>query len=124
MRKTLTTRFLITVILSAALLVSMFAFVFGANGSSANAQTITSTSASSNQALLQFEWPQFMGDAEFSRLGSGPAPSTSDILWKADMPNIMSYLAAFNGMIFDTDSDELNRNVACSIQNRRHSHGC
>jgi outer membrane protein assembly factor BamB len=100
MRKTLTTRLSIAVILSAALLVSMFAFVFGANGSSANAQTITSTSASSNQALLQFEWPQFMGDAEFSRLGSGPAPSTSDILWKADMPNIMSYLAAFNGMIF------------------------
>ena len=76
----------------------MFAFVLGTNGTTANAQTVTSTG--SNQALLQFEWPQFMGDSEFSRLGSGPAPSTSDILWKADVPNIMSYLAAFNGLIF------------------------
>jgi outer membrane protein assembly factor BamB len=50
--------------------------------------------------LLKFEWPQFMGDSEFSRFGSGPAPSTSDILWKANVTNIRSYIAAFNGLIF------------------------
>jgi outer membrane protein assembly factor BamB len=50
--------------------------------------------------LLQYEWPQFMGDSAFSRFSAGPAPATSAILWKANITGIQSYISAFNGMIF------------------------
>jgi outer membrane protein assembly factor BamB len=99
-KKTQTTHVSITILLAAALLISMFTYMSGIHGNTVNAQTTADNSATSSQALLQFEWPQFMGDSEFSRLGSGPAPSTSEVLWKADVPNIMSYLAAFNGFVF------------------------
>ena len=35
-----------------------------------------------------------------TRFSAGPAPSTSSILWKANVTGIQPYLAAFNGMIF------------------------
>jgi outer membrane protein assembly factor BamB len=50
--------------------------------------------------LLQYEWPQFQGDASFTRFSAGPAPDTSAILWKANITGIQSYIAAFDGMIF------------------------
>jgi outer membrane protein assembly factor BamB len=56
----------------------------------------------SNADLLQFEWPQFTGDSSFSRFSEGPAPATTDILWKANVTNIQSYIAAFNGLVFVT----------------------
>jgi outer membrane protein assembly factor BamB len=57
--------------------------------------------------LLQFEWPEFTGDSSFTRFSPGPAPSTSDILWKADVTNIQSYIAAFNGMVFVTTNSSV-----------------
>ncbi len=56
--------------------------------------------ASNNSNLLQYEWPQFMGDSSFSRFSAGPAPDTSAILWKANVSGIQTYLSAFDGMIF------------------------
>ena len=56
--------------------------------------------ASSQDTLLQYEWPQFMGDSSFSRFSAGPAPDTSDILWKANVTGIQTYISAFDGMIF------------------------
>jgi outer membrane protein assembly factor BamB len=50
--------------------------------------------------LLQYEWPQFQGDASFARFSAGPAPDTSDILWKANITGIQTYISAFDGMIF------------------------
>jgi outer membrane protein assembly factor BamB len=50
--------------------------------------------------LLQYEWPQFQGDASFTRFSAGPAPDTSDILWKANITGIQTYISAFEGMIF------------------------
>jgi outer membrane protein assembly factor BamB len=50
--------------------------------------------------LLQYEWPQFQGDASFTRFSAGPAPDTSNILWKANVRGIQTYLSAFDGMIF------------------------
>jgi outer membrane protein assembly factor BamB len=50
--------------------------------------------------LNQYEWSQFQGDSSFTRFSAGPAPSTSSILWKANVTGIQPYLVAFNGMIF------------------------
>ena len=41
-----------------------------------------------------------MGDSSFSRFSAGPAPDTPDILWKANVSGIQTYLSAFDGMIF------------------------
>lgn len=84
----------------------------------ANASTNTDSPLTVNDSLLQFEWPQFMGDSSFSRFSAGPAPSTSDILWKANMSNIQSYIAAFNGMVFVTTNTSvlaLNRDTGDAI---------
>ncbi len=50
--------------------------------------------------LNQYEWPEFQGDSSFTRFSAGPAPDTSNILWKANITGIQPYLAAFDGMIF------------------------
>ena len=41
-----------------------------------------------------------MGDSHFSRFSAGPAPDTSNILWKTNITGIQPYISAFNGMIF------------------------
>lgn len=50
--------------------------------------------------LNQYEWPQFQGDESFTRFSAGPAPSTSNVLWKATIPGIQPDLTAFDGLIF------------------------
>jgi outer membrane protein assembly factor BamB len=55
--------------------------------------------------LLKFEWPQFNGDSSFTRFSPGPAPSTSTITWQADIANLHSYLAAFDGFVFATTNE-------------------
>jgi outer membrane protein assembly factor BamB len=52
--------------------------------------------------LLQYEWTQTHGDSGFTRFSSGPAPEAPDILWKANVKGIKSYLAAFNGKVLVT----------------------
>jgi outer membrane protein assembly factor BamB len=54
--------------------------------------------------LLQYEWSQFQGDSSFTRFSDGPAPEAPDILWKINITDIQSYLSAFNGMVFVTNS--------------------
>jgi outer membrane protein assembly factor BamB len=82
------------------LISSVFAgFNLQSNSNLVNAQT-SSNITSINSNLLQFEWPQFMGDSSFSRFSAGPAPYTSDILWKVNVSGIQTYLSAFDGMIF------------------------
>jgi len=82
------------------LISSVFAvFSLQSNSNLASAQTsVNPTSTNSN--LLQYEWPQFMGDSSFTRFSAGPAPNTPDILWKASVSGIQTYLSAFDGMIF------------------------
>jgi outer membrane protein assembly factor BamB len=63
----------------------------------ANAQV---TAASSGGNLNQYEWSQFQADSSFSRFSSGPAPATSNVLWKTNITSIGPYLVAFNGMIY------------------------
>ncbi len=60
-------------------------------------QNITTLSSGN---LNQYEWSQFQGNSAFTRFSLGPAPDTSNILWKADIPGIQPYLAAFNGKIY------------------------
>ena len=84
-----------------ALLVSTFAIQSRVNLSEVNAQSSAPDNAvASSQRLLQFEWPQFTGDSHTSRFSGGPAPSTSDVLWRANLSEIRSFLTAFNGMVF------------------------
>lgn len=52
--------------------------------------------------LLQYEWPQSQGDSSFSRYSTGPAPNSSDILWKANVTGVQSYISAFDGKVFVT----------------------
>jgi outer membrane protein assembly factor BamB len=61
------------------------------------AQTST-TSGSSN--LNQYEWSQFQGDSSYTRFSAGPAPDEPNVIWKADIPGIQPYIAAFNGKIY------------------------
>ena len=87
---------LIITALVAALLLSLFVrdFYFGGAGKP--------TSDETGDAMLQYEWPQIQGDASFTRFSAGPAPETSNILWKANIMGVQSYICAFNGMIFAT----------------------
>jgi eukaryotic-like serine/threonine-protein kinase len=58
------------------------------------------SSTSSYGDLLQYEWPQSQGNSAFTRFSAGPAPEAPDILWKANITGIQSYLTAFNGVVF------------------------
>jgi outer membrane protein assembly factor BamB len=66
---------------------------------SVNAQ-VNPTVTSINSNLNQYEWPEFQGDSSFSRFSAGPAPTTSNVLWKANITGILPYIAAFDGLIF------------------------
>jgi outer membrane protein assembly factor BamB len=77
----------------ALLLVSTVSAIFAQVGGQVNT-TI------SNSSLLQYEWPQFMGDSSFSRFSAGPAPETPNVLWKANVSGIQTYLSAFGGLIY------------------------
>jgi outer membrane protein assembly factor BamB len=57
--------------------------------------------------LLQYEWPQIHGDSGFTRSSQGPAPESSEILWKATVEGIESYVTAFNGKVFVTTATEV-----------------
>jgi len=58
-------------------------------------------------ALLQYEWPQLQGDSSFSRFSAGPAPETSDFLWKTNITGIQSYVSAFCGKVFVTTKTQV-----------------
>jgi outer membrane protein assembly factor BamB len=70
---------------------------------SASALSQTKVNAQTNTAsasLNQYEWPQFQGDQSFTRFSAGPAPNTSNVLWKANITGIQPYLSAFDGLIY------------------------
>lgn len=91
-------KLIITTLLIVSFLLSSSFTVINANAAS---------SSDEKASLLNFEWPQFNGDSSFSRYSAGPAPSTPDILWKTNLTNIHSYLAAFNGMVFVSAGSEI-----------------
>ena len=55
--------------------------------------------------LLDFEWSQLNGDVSFTRFSSGPAPSTSEVIWQANISDLRSYLSAFDGFVFAANND-------------------
>jgi len=72
---------------------------------------VNASSASANVAgttdygdLLQYEWPALQCDESFTRFSQGPGPEAPDIMWKTNITGIQSYLSAFNGKIFVTNS--------------------
>src|SRR3989337_1165102 len=92
-----------SVVLTTLILLAMFVVFSNFGGSRAE----VSNSSANQDVLLQFEWPQFMGDSSFSRFSAGPAPDTSAILWKANITGIQSYVTAFDGMIFVTTTNSV-----------------
>jgi outer membrane protein assembly factor BamB len=48
----------------------------------------------------EYEWTQLQGDSSTTRFSAGPAPDTSNLLWKANITGIQPYLSAFNGKIY------------------------
>ena len=89
-------RFLVLLLVS-----SVFASLYLQAGptNSVNAQ-VNANSASNSGNLNQYEWPQFQGDSSFSRSSAGPAPATSNVLWKTNITGIEPYIVAFDGKIF------------------------
>ena len=89
----------ITVIAILALLLTslIFSTLSFSSEFNVNAQT---ASTSSNVNLNQYEWPQFQGDSSLTRFSAGPAPDTSNVLWKANITGVQSYLSAFDGFIY------------------------
>jgi eukaryotic-like serine/threonine-protein kinase len=78
----------------------------------ASAQGTVVSSSANDSGLLQYEWPQFTGDSSFTRFSAGPAPESADVLWKANITGIRSYVSAFNGKVYvttKTDVYALNR---------------
>jgi hypothetical protein len=78
------------------LLLSAFAALSNLHVNSVNAAaTLDGTAGNADDTLLlRYEWPQFMGDSAFTRFSNGPAPATSEILWKANITGIQSYISA------------------------------
>ena len=91
-----------------ALLLTLSAFIVSSNSASGTVDTLVAPKSINAAAdygdLLQYEWPQISGDSSFTRFSAGPAPEAPDILWKTNITGIQSYLSAFNGMVFVTNS--------------------
>src|SRR3990170_5399081 len=92
-----------TVLIFLLILPTLLALPKFGNVAAASDSTANGTSAKYGN-LLQYEWPQFQGDPSFTRFSAGPAPEAPDILWKTNITGIQSYLSAFNGMVFVTNS--------------------
>jgi outer membrane protein assembly factor BamB len=70
--------------------------------------------------LLQYEWSQIHGDPGFTRFSEGPAPESSEMLWKTTIEGIQSYVTAFNGKVLVTTATNviaLNKDTGTVIWN-------
>jgi outer membrane protein assembly factor BamB len=94
------------VILTLLFILSGFAAISPLRGNLVNAPSAlaNATGTSSYGDLLQYEWPQYQGDAAFTRFSAGPAPNAPDIMWKTNITGIQSYISAFNGKVFVANS--------------------
>ena len=93
-------RLVIAFVLAIILFASCSATVLIENGKANVDIPLTSASPVNDNSLFQYEWPQFQGDSSATRFSAGPAPDTSNVLWKANITGIQSYLSAFDGYIF------------------------
>jgi outer membrane protein assembly factor BamB len=93
-----------TVFLALLLILSEFAAVSTILGNPIAPAVLASPSGTSSYGdLLQYEWPQYQGNAAFTRFSAGPAPNAPDIMWKTNITGIQSYISAFNGKVFVTN---------------------
>ncbi len=104
------------VFLTLLLILSVFFAASAPYGTPINASgALTSgDGTTSNNNLLQYEWPQLQGDSYFTRFSAGPAPEAPDILWKINLTGVKPYITAFNGKVFvttNTDVIALNRDT-------------
>ena len=97
---------IVTAVVVLLLIVSTFNVFSGFTSSTANVSSApTDVNAAADYGdLLQYEWPQFQGDSSFTRFSEGPAPEAPDVMWKTNITGIQSYVSAFNGKVFVTNS--------------------
>ena len=67
----------------------------------AEAQTTTSTISNN---LLNYEWTQSTSDASRSFASAGPGPDSFNILWRTNIPGVISQPIAFDGKVFVQDN--------------------
>ena len=91
-----------SVLVSLLILSSFMAFPDSVSGS-----VDASTPIYDYDDLLQYEWPQIHGDPGFTRFSEGPAPESSDTLWKTTIEGIQSYVTAFNGKVLVTTTTDV-----------------
>jgi len=90
-------------VLTSLLILSSFMMLSDSAISIVDASSTPAVDTTTNYGdLLQYEWTQTHGDSDFTRFSAGPAPEAPDILWKATIKGIQSYLAAFNGKVLVT----------------------
>jgi outer membrane protein assembly factor BamB len=93
-------RIQVMVILVLLLVSSVFASLSTLQASSTISVSAQVNANTTHGDLNQFVWSEFQGDSSFSRFSGGPAPDTSNILWKANITGIQPYIVAFDRMIF------------------------
>ncbi|MCW4016155.1 MAG: PQQ-binding-like beta-propeller repeat protein [Candidatus Bathyarchaeota archaeon] len=98
MKKTEHHHAIVALLLVSLLILSSFIMISNPLSVIANA----SNTVDEYDDLLQYEWTQIHGDSGFTRYAEGPAPEAADILWKATVKGIKSYLTAFNGKVLVT----------------------
>jgi outer membrane protein assembly factor BamB len=56
--------------------------------------------AASTGSENEYEWTQLEGDSSSTRFSAGPAPDTSNVIWKTNITGVQPYLTAFNAKIY------------------------
>jgi outer membrane protein assembly factor BamB len=62
--------------------------------------TVTASDSTAYGDVMQYTWPQFGGNESWTRYGTGPAPSTGDILWKTHIPEVVYNVIAVADKVF------------------------
>ncbi len=95
----------VTVVLAILLVSSVFATIPLLQKNVSAQANATATSNLGN--LNSYEWSGVQGDSSFTRFSAGPAPDTSNTLWKTNITGIQPYIAAFDGLIFTSTSNSV-----------------
>ena len=104
-------------ILALLFISSSFAAISTLQGNPVTAPTVlaNTSGASSYGDLLQYEWPQFQGDASFTRSSAGPAPNAPDIMWKTNRHTKLHHSIQWQGF-----RDKQHHNFRSRRENWKH----
>jgi outer membrane protein assembly factor BamB len=92
----------LTITLLLILTIATLNFVPNENIPVANAQAVSTVPSD----MLQYEWVGMQANM-YSHFSTGPAPDSPDVLWEKRLTSAGSYPAAFNGMLFVTQGNNI-----------------